>query len=116
MWSGSDGARDNYTDRTGVQMLSNIPKTLGALRNSNSCAATMPTALGAAMERTTPAHIVHSSDCGVPCSTEATMDANLEPLLAFRGMSPEEITAIGRRRSNTSCALDNGHIKLGPIL
>jgi 6-methylsalicylate decarboxylase len=58
-------------------------------------AATMPTGLAPALEMTTPDHIVYGSDCGVPCSTDATMDMNLEALLSFRGLSPEEIEAIG---------------------
>ena len=58
-------------------------------------AGTMPTGLAPALEMTTPDHIVYGSDCGVPCSTDATMDMNLEALLAFRGLSPEEIEAIG---------------------
>jgi predicted TIM-barrel fold metal-dependent hydrolase len=59
-------------------------------------AATMPTALGAALEMTTAAHIVYGSDCGVPCTTDATMDANIEALLGFRGLSADEIQSIGR--------------------
>jgi predicted TIM-barrel fold metal-dependent hydrolase len=58
-------------------------------------AGTMPTGLAPALEMTTPDHIVYGSDCGVPCSTDATMDMNLEALLAFRGLSSEEIEAIG---------------------
>lgn len=58
-------------------------------------AGTMPTGLGPALEMTTPDHIVYGSDCGVPCTTNATMDMNLEALLAFRGLSPQEIEAIG---------------------
>jgi predicted TIM-barrel fold metal-dependent hydrolase len=59
-------------------------------------AATMPTALGAALQMTTPERLVYGSDCGVPCSTNATMDANLAALLAFTGLAPEQIQAIGR--------------------
>jgi len=40
-------------------------------------AATMPTGLGAALLMTTPDKIVYGSDCGVPCTTDATMDANI---------------------------------------
>ena len=58
-------------------------------------AATMPTALGAALQMTTPDKIVYGSDCGVPCTTDATMDANIEALLAYRGLSADEIQAIG---------------------
>ncbi len=59
-------------------------------------AATMPTELGAALLMTTPDKIVYGSDCGVPCTTDATMDANIEALLAFEGLTPEQIHAIGR--------------------
>jgi predicted TIM-barrel fold metal-dependent hydrolase len=59
-------------------------------------AATMPTALGAALEMTTPEHIVYGSDCGVPCSTDATMDANIEALVRFGGLASDQIQAIGR--------------------
>jgi len=59
-------------------------------------AATMPTGLGAALLMTTPDKIVYGSDCGVPCTTDATMDANIEALLAYEGLTPEQIQAIGR--------------------
>ena len=59
-------------------------------------AATMPTGLGAALLMTTPDKIVYGSDCGVPCTTDATMDANIEAMLAFGGLTPEQIQAIGR--------------------
>jgi predicted TIM-barrel fold metal-dependent hydrolase len=63
-------------------------------------AATMPTALGAALEMTSPDRLVYGSDCGVPCSTEETMDANLAALLAFKGVAPEQIQGIGRNALN----------------
>jgi 6-methylsalicylate decarboxylase len=59
-------------------------------------AATMPTALPAALMMTTPDHIVYGSDCGPPCTTESTMDRNIEALLAFKGLTPAQIQAIGR--------------------
>jgi predicted TIM-barrel fold metal-dependent hydrolase len=59
-------------------------------------AATMPTALGAALEMTTSEYLVYGSDCGVPCTTEATMDANIEALLGFTGLSSEQVQAVGR--------------------
>lgn len=63
-------------------------------------AATMPTGLGAALLMTTSDKIVYGSDCGVPCTTDATMDANIEALLAFDGLTPEQIQAIGRNALN----------------
>ncbi len=59
-------------------------------------AATSPTTLGAALQMTTSRQIVYGSDCGVPCTTDATMDANIEALLAFEGLTPDQIQAIGR--------------------
>jgi predicted TIM-barrel fold metal-dependent hydrolase len=40
-------------------------------------------------------HIVYGSDCGVPCSNERTLNANVERLLAFEGLTAEEKEAIG---------------------
>lgn len=59
-------------------------------------AATCPTTLAAALAMTTADKLVYGSDCGVPCTTDATMDANIEALLAYRGLSPEQIQAVGR--------------------
>ena len=59
-------------------------------------AATMPSALAAALEMTSPEHIVYGSDCGVPCTTDATMDRNIEALLGYRGLDAAQIQAIGR--------------------
>lgn len=59
-------------------------------------AATCPTTLGAALAMTTADRLVYGSDCGVPCTTDATMDANLEALRAYPGLTREECEAIGR--------------------
>jgi 6-methylsalicylate decarboxylase len=59
-------------------------------------AATMPTGLAAALQMTTSDRIVDGSDCGAPCTTDATMDANIESVLAFDGLSSEQIQEIGR--------------------
>jgi predicted TIM-barrel fold metal-dependent hydrolase len=40
-------------------------------------AATCPTSLAAALAMTIPDQLVYGSDCGVPCTSEATMDRNL---------------------------------------
>ena len=58
-------------------------------------AATCPTNLAAALAMTTPEQIVYGSDCGVPCTTDATMNANLAALLSFPGLSAGQIEAIG---------------------
>ena len=55
-------------------------------------AATCPTTLSAALAMTTADKLVYGSDSGVPCTT----DANIEALLAFRGLTPEQIQAVGR--------------------
>ncbi|KAE9400071.1 amidohydrolase 2 [Gymnopus androsaceus JB14] len=41
-------------------------------------------------------HIIYGSDCGVPCTTEATAEANRQSLLAFEGLTKEEIEEIGQ--------------------
>ena len=58
-------------------------------------AATCPTALGAALAMTTHDRLVYGSDCGVPCTTDATMDANIEALMSYRGLTREQIEEIG---------------------
>lgn len=63
-------------------------------------AASMPTGLGAALTMTSPEKIVYGSDCGVPCSSEASLIHNIEELLAFKGLTKEQIQAIGRNALN----------------
>jgi predicted TIM-barrel fold metal-dependent hydrolase len=58
-------------------------------------AGTCPTTLGPALAMTTPDHLVYGSDCGVPCTTERTMQVNLEALLSFAGLTREQIEDIG---------------------
>jgi hypothetical protein len=41
--------------------------------------------------------IIYGSDCGVPCSCERTLDANVKSLMAFEGLTAEEKEAIGHR-------------------
>jgi predicted TIM-barrel fold metal-dependent hydrolase len=59
-------------------------------------AATMPTGLAPALLMTTPDHILYGSDSGVPCTTDATVDANLTALLEFNGLTTERKHRIGR--------------------
>ncbi len=59
-------------------------------------AATLPTTLGAALAMTTYEQLVYGSDCGVPCTTDATMDANIAALLSYPGLTQEQIQHIGR--------------------
>ncbi len=59
-------------------------------------AATCPTTLAPALAMTTHDHLVYGSDCGVPCTTDATMQLNLEALLGYAGLTREQIEGIGR--------------------
>jgi len=52
--------------------------------------------LAPALAMTTADHLVYGSDCGVLCSSEATMSENIENLRSFSGLSSAEIEAIGR--------------------
>jgi 6-methylsalicylate decarboxylase len=58
-------------------------------------AATMPTNLAAALSMMTVDKIVYGSDCGVPCTTETTMDANLDALIHQTGLTSEQLGFIG---------------------
>lgn len=58
-------------------------------------AATCPTGLGAALAMTTHEQLVYGSDCGVPCTTDATMDANIEALRSYPGLTREQVEDIG---------------------
>ena len=60
-------------------------------------AATCPTTLAAALAMTSDEQLVYGSDCGVPCTTDATMNANLEALLQYPGLAHEQIESIGHR-------------------
>lgn len=60
-------------------------------------AATCPTTLAAALEMTSAERLVYGSDCGVACTSDATMDRNLGALLAYQGLTAEQKLAIGRR-------------------
>ncbi|WP_286057123.1 amidohydrolase family protein [Actinomycetospora termitidis] len=54
-----------------------------------------PNGLASGLMMTTADHIVYGSDCGVPCTTDATMDTNLRGILAYDGLSEEQIESIG---------------------
>ncbi len=49
-----------------------------------------------ALSLTTCDHLVYGSDCGVPCSTETSLARNIEAILAFSDLTPEQIAQIGR--------------------
>ncbi|MCJ1474622.1 hypothetical protein MMC13_003282 [Lambiella insularis] len=59
-------------------------------------AATAPTGLAPALHMVAPDHLVYGADCGVPCSTEETMEENRMKVLAYTGLSTEDREAIGR--------------------
>jgi uncharacterized protein (DUF1684 family) len=45
---------------------------------------------------TTPDHLLYGSDCGVPCTTDETMNANIAALRSYDGLTPEQIERIGQ--------------------
>lgn len=53
--------------------------------------------LAAAVTMVPREHLVYGTDCGVPCSTEATMDANLALLQASSVLDRREVDALGWR-------------------
>ena len=59
-------------------------------------AATAPTGLGPGIAMVGSGHLLYGSDCGVPCTTDATMDTNIQSILAFGFLSDEEKQSIGR--------------------
>lgn len=59
-------------------------------------AATAPTGIAPALHMVPADHLVYGADCGVPCSTEATMEANRKAVLEFEGLSRSQCNAIGR--------------------
>lgn len=52
--------------------------------------------LSAGVAMTSAEHLVYGSDCGAPCTTESTAIANIQELLAFNGLSSEQVEQIGR--------------------
>ncbi|KAL4785042.1 hypothetical protein BJX76DRAFT_356509 [Aspergillus varians] len=51
--------------------------------------------LGAALCMVAPDHLVYGSDSGVPCSTEVTVDENLQSLLSYTGLTRRQIHEAG---------------------
>jgi len=52
--------------------------------------------LSAGLAMTCAENLVYGSDCGAPCTTEHNAIANIECLLAFSGLRPEQVEQIGR--------------------
>lgn len=59
-------------------------------------AATAPTGIAPALHMVPADHLVYGADCGVPCSTESTMEANRKAVLEYEGLSKVQRDAIGR--------------------
>lgn len=59
-------------------------------------AATAPTGMAPALHMVSPDHLVYGADCGVPCSTESTMEANKKAILEYEGLTRSQRDAIGR--------------------
>ena len=59
-------------------------------------AATAPTGLAPALHMVAPNHIVYGDDCGVPCSTDETMEENRMKVLGYEGLEKAKVEAIGR--------------------
>lgn len=59
-------------------------------------AATAPTGMAPALHMVPPDHLVYGADCGVPCSTESTMEANKRAVLEYEALSRCQRDAIGR--------------------
>jgi len=52
--------------------------------------------IGPALEMTSCDHIVYGSDCGVPCSSDRTAQANIAALMQVAHLSQEQVQQIGR--------------------
>jgi 6-methylsalicylate decarboxylase len=65
----------------------------------DTAATAVPSMLLPALEMTgrRGERIVYGSDCGVPCSCQRTLDANVKSLMAFSELTGEEKEAIGHR-------------------
>ena len=59
-------------------------------------AATAPTGMAPALHMVPADHLVYGADCGVPCSTESTMEANRKAVLEYEGLLKSQRDAIGR--------------------
>ena len=59
-------------------------------------AAVGPISMHTAIQVVGKNHIAYGADCGVPCSTDATMEENKRNILAYEGMTEDERSQIGR--------------------
>ena len=59
-------------------------------------AATASTGMAPALLMVPLNHLVYGADCGVPCSTESTMEANKKAILNYAGLTKDQRNAIGR--------------------
>lgn len=56
--------------------------------------------IGPALEMVGCRHIVYGSDCGVPCSSDRTIMANMAAMMKLSNLSPEQVQFIGRNALN----------------
>ena len=59
-------------------------------------AATAPTGMAPALHMVSADHLLYGADCGAPCSTESTMEANRKVVLEYEGLLKGQCDAIGR--------------------
>jgi 6-methylsalicylate decarboxylase len=88
------GARSWVPNPRGVAS-DEIKATLAKLFYDTAATAS-PSTLRPVLTVAGKSQIVYGSDCGVPCSNEATLSENLQSLLAFPDLEPQDIDAIGR--------------------
>jgi predicted TIM-barrel fold metal-dependent hydrolase len=62
----------------------------------DTAATGFPSSLAPALTMIAPGHLVYGSDSGVPCSTEASMEASKQSLLSFDGLTPRQREEVGR--------------------
>jgi predicted TIM-barrel fold metal-dependent hydrolase len=70
-------------------------RQLAALYLDTAMAGHAPS-LSAGIAMTSREHLVYGSDCGAPCTVDATAIANIRAMLAFKGLDARQIAQIGR--------------------
>lgn len=73
-----------------------ISKQLAGLFVDTAATGTIET-VGPAVAMTGKAHLVYGSDCGVPCSTERTLEQNRKALRDVAILNHQEVEALGAR-------------------
>ena len=67
--------------------------------------ATAPTGMAPALHMVSAYHLLYAADCGVPCSTESTIEANRKAVLEYEGLLKGQRDAIGRKSFRYSMRL-----------